>query len=217
VFIPVAEKTGLIVQLGNQILERACEWMARWQRARTTDPPLSLSVNLSARQLQQPEIVEAVSKAMARSGLQPGSLVLELTESVIMQDAEATLTRLRQFKELGVRLALDDFGTGYSSLSYLCRFPVDILKIDRLFVTALRTGGDARRLTEAIMGIVKMLGLDAVAEGIDGKEELAALRRLGCPFGQGYYFAHPLPPEEFEHFLELRHPGLLSAGGRSNS
>jgi EAL domain-containing protein (putative c-di-GMP-specific phosphodiesterase class I) len=107
-------------------------------------------------------------------------------------------------------LALDDFGTGYSSLSYLCRFPVDILKIDRLFVTALRTGGDARRLTEAIMGIVKMLGLDAVAEGIDDIEELTALRRLGCQYGQGFYFAQPIPPEQLDRFLRYGDDRTLS-------
>jgi diguanylate cyclase (GGDEF)-like protein len=199
-FIPLAEETGLIVELGRGVLNQACSWIGTWQRAHADEPLFYVSVNLSARQLQQPELTAEVERALA-GGMAPGCLVLELTESVLMQDTETTLSRLHELKSLGVRLALDDFGTGYSSLSYLRRFPVDLLKIDRSFVSGLEPRNDLQRLVAAIVALGGTLGLESVAEGIEELEELEALRTVGCRFGQGFYFAKPMPVSDLERYL----------------
>jgi diguanylate cyclase (GGDEF)-like protein len=199
-FIPLAEATGLISALGRQILVRACEWAGAWRKAKPASN-LYVSVNLSAAQLQDPELPELVQETLRSCSLPPGSLVLEITESVLMQDTALTSSRLRQLKDLGVRLALDDFGTGYSSLSYLRRFPVDVLKIDRSFVSSLRVGDDLRRLTEAIIALGAALGLECLAEGIEHVEELDLLRHLGCELGQGSYFAWPMPAALLEGYM----------------
>ena len=199
-FIALAEETGLIIDLGRSVLSKACSWIGGWQQAHLDEPLFYMSVNVSARQLQQPELASEVAVALA-GGMAQGCLVLELTESVLMQDTEATLSRLQELKALGVRLALDDFGTGYSSLSYLRRFPVDLLKIDRSFVSGLQPGEDLQRLVEAIVSLGGTLGLESVAEGIEELEELEALRSVGCRFGQGYHFAEPMPVSALESFL----------------
>jgi diguanylate cyclase (GGDEF)-like protein len=199
-FIPLAEETGLIVDLGRSVLNQACSWITSWQRAHADEPLFYLSVNVSARQLQQPELTAEVERALA-GGMAPGCLVLELTESVLMQDTEATLSRLQELKSLGVQLALDDFGTGYSSLSYLRRFPVDLLKIDRSFVSGLTSGNDLQRLVAAIVALGRTLGLESVAEGIEEPEELEALRLVGCHYGQGFHFAKPMPVSALERYL----------------
>jgi EAL domain-containing protein (putative c-di-GMP-specific phosphodiesterase class I) len=199
-FIPLAEATGLISVLGRQILVRACQWAGDWRQAKP-DSRLFVSVNLSAAQLQDPELPDLVRETLQASALPPSALVLEITESVLMQDTALTVSRLRQLKDLGVRLALDDFGTGYSSLSYLRRFPVDVLKIDRSFVSSLRVGDDLRRLTEAIIALGAALGLECLAEGIEHVEELDLLRQLGCELGQGSYFAWPMPPALLEGYM----------------
>jgi diguanylate cyclase (GGDEF)-like protein len=203
-FIPLAETTGLILALGRQILVRSCAWAGQW-RQEHPESSLFVSVNLSAAQLQDPELPDLVRETLAASGLGPGSLVLEITESVLMQDTALTMGQLRKLKELGVRLALDDFGTGYSSLSYLRRFPVDILKIDRTFVSALLVGDDLRRLTEAILALGGALGLQCLAEGIEHVEELELLRELGCEQGQGSYFARPMPAALLEGYMRGHH------------
>ncbi|HTT87459.1 MAG TPA: EAL domain-containing protein [Acidimicrobiales bacterium] len=200
-FIPVAEELGLIVALGRQVLGRACTWMGGWQRRHPDDRALSLSVNISARQLKDPRLATDVAQALMTSLLPPSSLVLEITESVLMQDADGCLPRLRELKDLGIRLAFDDFGTGYSSLSYLRRFPVDLLKIDRSFVSALGTGGDVPLIVQAIIALGDALGLETVAEGLERPDELALLRTVGCRFGQGYYFAKPMSADELERYL----------------
>ncbi|HEX8002147.1 MAG TPA: EAL domain-containing protein [Mycobacteriales bacterium] len=193
-FISVAEESGLIVPVGRWVLTEACRQVARWQRESGT--PLRLSVNISARQLQAPRLAEHVAKTLRATGLRPADLVLEITESMLVDDADRTIAKLHLLRELGVRLAVDDFGTGYSSLNYLRRLPVNILKIDRSFVKGIGTEAELTSLTGAIVGIGRDLGLDTVAEGIEEPEQLAALRAMGCAYGQGYLFARPLPPAE---------------------
>jgi len=199
-FIPLAEETGIIVDLGRRVLQQACSWAGAWREAHPDEPPFYVSVNVSARQLQQPELPTEVALALA-GGTAHGSLVLEITESVLMKDTDATLSRLQEIKSLGVRLALDDFGTGYSSLSYLRRFPVDLLKIDRSFVSGLRAGSDVQRLVEAIVALGETLGIESIAEGVEDLGELTALRSVGCRVGQGFLFAKPMPIGELESYL----------------
>jgi EAL domain-containing protein (putative c-di-GMP-specific phosphodiesterase class I) len=165
------------------------------------DRTLTLSINLSGRQLQHPEVVADVANALRGSDLPPNSLVLEMTESVLMDDNETVLTILRQLKELGVRLAIDDFGTGYSSLSYLHRFPVDILKIDRSFVERLSRMSDDAELARTVVRLGQSLQLVTVAEGVEDHAQFLALRRMGCDIGQGFYFGRPMEPEQLERLL----------------
>jgi diguanylate cyclase (GGDEF)-like protein len=200
-FIGLAEETGLIVPLGRWILREACRQNRRWQTDAPNEPPLSVSVNLSARQIQEPGIVAEVAAVLAETGLAPASLVLEITESAMMQDTDDALHTLQALKALGVRLALDDFGTGYSSLSYLHRFPFDILKIDRSFVEGLDRESVSGCLAGTIVRMGQSLGLSIVAEGIEHAEQADALRLLDCDYGQGYYFARPLPPEAMTALL----------------
>jgi diguanylate cyclase (GGDEF)-like protein/PAS domain S-box-containing protein len=202
-FIPVAEETGLIIRLGRWVLEQACSQARAWDEETST--PLSMSVNVSARQVQAPGFVDEVAQVLATTGLAPARLTLELTESVLMQDVEQTASTLDALKGLGVRLAIDDFGTGYSSLTYLDRFPIDELKIDRSFVATMTTGPDQSALVRSILRLGETLHLDTVAEGIEQADQLAELKTLGAGLGQGYYFAEPLTPDALSAFL---------AGGR---
>jgi EAL domain-containing protein (putative c-di-GMP-specific phosphodiesterase class I) len=179
------------------VLREACRQAAEWQRASSQrDKPLTLSINLSGRQLQFPEVVDDVAQALEESGLPPESLVLEMTESVLMDDSETVLDILRRLKALGARLAIDDFGTGYSSLSYLHRFPVDILKIDRSFVERLSHASDNAELARTIVRLGQSLQLQTVAEGVEDSTQFLTLRRMGCDIGQGYYFGRPMESDE---------------------
>ena len=191
-FITLSEETGLIVPIGMWVLEEACRQVHAWQSAYESDPPLVLSVNLSARQFQQPSLVPDIAWLLQQTGLRPDCLKLEITESVVMHDAPATLARLYALKDLGVQLAIDDFGTGYSSLSYLKRFPIDVLKIDQGFVRGLGGDADDTAIVRAIITVAKNLNLSVTAEGIETAEQVSLLRELGCDRGQGYYFARPL-------------------------
>jgi diguanylate cyclase (GGDEF)-like protein len=190
VFIPVAEECGVIVPLGRWVLREACRQAVAWQGK--PGGPITMSVNLSARQVQHPSLVADVGAALIDSGLPPHLLTLEITETVLMQDVEATLTTLTTLKALGLRLAIDDFGTGYSSLSYLRRFPVDILKIDRSFVATLDSSDTEAALVRSILSLGETLELETVAEGIEHAAQLRELRALGARLGQGYFFARPL-------------------------
>ncbi|MEA2548971.1 MAG: hypothetical protein QOE42_1569, partial [Chloroflexota bacterium] len=189
-FIPVAEETGVILPLGRWVLERACAQAAAWNAI--SPQPITMSVNVSGRQLQHPGFAAEVAGVLASTGLAPQLLTLELTESVLMQDAEAATAVLVELKGLGVRLAIDDFGTGYSSLNYLRRFPIDELKIDRSFVASLDDGPTQSAVVLSILRLSETLHLETVAEGIEESSQLAALRELGADFGQGYLFARPL-------------------------
>ncbi|HXY84760.1 MAG TPA: EAL domain-containing protein [Gaiellaceae bacterium] len=198
-FIPLAEETGLIVQMGQWVLESACkEGVLLHERFPRTDP-LTISVNLSVRQLQSETLISDVRNALESTGLPPAALVLEITESLMLGDTDFALQQLSELKSLGIRLAMDDFGTGYSSLSYLSRFPVDILKMDRAFVGA----GENEALTSAIIALGASLSLDVVAEGIELPEQAASLLDLGCELGQGFLFAKPMNSKALFEFLAL--------------
>jgi predicted signal transduction protein with EAL and GGDEF domain len=188
-FIPIAEESGRIVEIGRRVLVAACTRMREWSDSVSAGSGLRVAVNVSGRHLQQGNLVADVRHALEVSGLDPGSLVIELTESTIMQNTEANLERFRELKALGVRLAIDDFGMGYSSLSYLHRFPIDILKIDRAFVSRLTEQDGGPELARAVVMLGTTLGLETVAEGIENENQAAALLDLGCVAGQGFLFA----------------------------
>jgi EAL domain-containing protein (putative c-di-GMP-specific phosphodiesterase class I) len=193
-FIPLAEETGLIVPVGKWVLETACRQAAKWRAGRTgpTDTPLFVSVNLSARQFMQADLLEDVAAILAETGIEAGALELEITESVLMDQSEAGIRTLRRLRALGVRLVLDDFGTGYSSLSYLKHLPLDLIKIDRSFVAGIDEIAD-RSIVEAVVALAHGLGIGVVAEGIETERQAARLHKLGCDLGQGYLFSRPVP------------------------
>jgi EAL domain-containing protein (putative c-di-GMP-specific phosphodiesterase class I) len=193
---PLAEETGLILPMGE-----ACRQARSWQAPRTTATPLVVSVNLSARQFQQPNLVEQVRDALQETGLDPAVLWLEITESAVMQDVEGGIHTLEALKALGVGLAIDDFGTGYSSLSYLRRFPVDTIKVDRSFVRCLETDHVTVAIVQATVSLAHALGMDVTAEGIETAGQLACVQPLHCDRGQGYYFAHAMPADELTAIL----------------
>ncbi len=200
-FIDLAEQSGLILSIGAWVLRRACEQAQVWRR--TFDPGLSMSVNVSARQLQHPELVSEVATALQESGLDPSGLVLEITESATVSDTEAAIARLEELKVLGVGLAIDDFGTGYSSLSYLRRFPVDQLKVDRSFVDGLVTSAQDRAIVASVINLGHALGIQVVAEGVETIDQLEQLGELGCDLAQGFNWDQPAMPEIIGAWLTL--------------
>jgi diguanylate cyclase (GGDEF)-like protein len=195
-FIPLAEETGLIIPIGRWVLHQACRKAV--ELSAKLEDPLRISVNLSVKQLQSETVVDDVRGALEASGIDPSSLVLEVTETVMLADADNAVERLHALKALGVSIAMDDFGTGYSSLSYLSRLPVDILKMDRSFL-----GSDIHEdgLAAAIMAIGERMGLEVVAEGIEEPEQIEALQNLGFELGQGFYFGHPMPDASLDEHL----------------
>jgi diguanylate cyclase (GGDEF)-like protein/PAS domain S-box-containing protein len=199
-FIPLAEETGLIIPIGRWVLEQACRQAADLHARSDRNPPLTVSVNLSVKQLQSESIVDDVRDALVSSGLEPSSLVLEITESVMMADTDLAVERLNALKGLGILLAMDDFGTGYSSLSYLSRFPVDILKMDRAFLTREH---EESGLAGAIIAMGNSLNLEVVAEGIEFPEQIGSLRDLGCELGQGFFFAKPMSRDDLVKYLDF--------------
>ncbi|MGH8975169.1 MAG: putative bifunctional diguanylate cyclase/phosphodiesterase, partial [Acidimicrobiia bacterium] len=205
-FIPLAEETGLICELGRQILVGACTQARLWQRQRPQDPPLTVSVNLSPRQLQADDLISHVTEALEISELDPSTLVLEITEGAMMHDTDAIIARLQGLKALGVKLAVDDFGTGYSSLSYLQRFPIDILKVDRTFIGMIETDDNKSSLVEAIVSLARTMKLAAVAEGVETSTQVEMLRRVGCDLAQGFYLAPPMDAGDMDDVLRTGLP-----------
>jgi diguanylate cyclase (GGDEF)-like protein/PAS domain S-box-containing protein len=208
-FIPLAEETGLIVPIGAWVLEHAVAEAMRLRRLAGNDAP-PISVNVSARQLQRPELVDEVGEVLRRTGLPPDRLILEITETSLMNDLDLAVIRLQQLKSLGIRLAIDDFGTGYSSLNYIRKFPVDILKVDRSFIRDLGKPGEVANLTRTIMELGSILNMVPVAEGIEHDDQLEELRRLGCPLGQGFLFMKPVDARGIEAAI-LNKPTRLGA------
>jgi EAL domain-containing protein (putative c-di-GMP-specific phosphodiesterase class I)/ActR/RegA family two-component response regulator len=205
-FIPVAEETGLIIQLGATVLREACRQVAAWQREIPGLGQLGLAVNLSARELLNPGIVEQVREAVDSCGLEPSLLCLEITESVLLDDAESCARSLQALNALGVRIAVDDFGTGYSSLTYLKRLDVDTLKIDQSFVAGLggATATHDRAIVAGVIDLAHAFGLTTVAEGVESAEQVEHLGALGCRLAQGYHFCRPLPPEGAAAWMRAR-------------
>ena len=195
-FIPVAEETGLIHKIGRWILREACDQMARWIRESGASDELSMSVNLSGRQLTEPDLVAMTVRILEETGLAPSRLRLEITESAVIQDPETAIERLSELRALGVGIGIDDFGTGYSSLSYLHRLPLTVLKIDRTFVWAMGPNARETKICHTIVTLAKDLGLTVVAEGIETEEQRQRLQNLHCEYGQGYLFAKPLPAQQ---------------------
>ena len=201
-FLPLAEETGLIIPIGRWVLKEACRQAKEWQRHYSTEQPLALYVNVSARQFDDPDLVGLVAEVLRETGLEASSLVLEITEHTAMGDAPSTLAKLHALKKLGLKLAIDDFGKGYSSLSYLKHFPVDIVKIDRSIVAGLGQEEVDSAIMSATVTLAHALGLEVIAEGTETEEAAAELRVLGCDFGQGYYWSSPAPARVMTEILE---------------
>lgn len=195
-FIQVTEDTGLIIFLGMWVLREACETLARWHAEFPRTVPLTMSINLSARQFSQTDLVQQVRRIIDDTGVNPASITLEITESVTLGSAEHAICVMSQLRKIGVRFSIDDFGRGYSSLSYLHRLPLDSLKIDRTFIAAIDEGGESLAIVRTIMRLAKDLGIDVVAEGTETRQQLDHLQALDCEFGQGYYFSRPLDAEK---------------------
>ncbi|MDX2097697.1 MAG: EAL domain-containing protein [Leptolyngbyaceae cyanobacterium bins.59] len=200
-FIPLAEETGLIVPLGQWVLQQSCQKLYQLQQQLKSHAPRTVSVNLSAKQFVQPNLVGQVKKILEESQLAPDCLRLEITESAIMQNPGAAARSLRDLKDLGVQLSLDDFGTGYSSLAYLHRFPIDLVKIDRSFISQIDQDAEQLVIVRAIVSLAWNLGMEVVAEGVETAQQLAQLRLLQCEYGQGFFFSRPIPGQELATLL----------------
>jgi diguanylate cyclase (GGDEF)-like protein/PAS domain S-box-containing protein len=200
-FIPVAEETGIILGLGRWILHEACRQMVLWKEQFQSGAPGTMSVNLSARQFAQPDLVSQLAQVLEETGLDARQLKLEMTESLVMQNVETASEMLKQMKALGVLLSIDDFGTGYSSLSYLSRFPIDTLKVDGSFVGRIGEDKENLEIVRTIITLAHNLKMNVIAEGVETVEQLGRLRDLGCEYGQGYYFSRPISAAEAGHLI----------------
>jgi diguanylate cyclase len=201
-FIPLADETGLIIEIGEWVLHQACMQAKSWHDLGLY--PMTVSVNVSAVQLGQPQLLNQVADVLSKTGLDPACLELEITESVVMQDAEASINILRALKEMGIKISVDDFGTGYSSLSYLKRLPIDILKIDRSFTRDIDMDSDSTAIVTAIVALARSLKLSVLAEGVESAEQLNFLRKEKCDRVQGYFYSRPVNPEALLHLLAQR-------------
>ncbi|MBD2155632.1 EAL domain-containing protein [Leptolyngbya sp. FACHB-16] len=200
-FIPLAEETGLIIDIGQWVLREACQQLRNWQKQFPFNPPLTVSVNLSAYQLAQTDLLEQVQQILQETELDPHSLKLEITESAIMAKPEKAISTLQKLKKLGIQILVDDFGTGYSSLAYLYQFPIDTLKIDRSFITRMDQDFEQIEIVKTIMQLAWNLGMTVIAEGVETKQQVGQLKLLGCDFGQGYLFSKPIDREAAESLV----------------
>lgn len=205
-FIPIAEETGLILPMGEWILMEACRQLSEWQKKYPQYRRLSMSVNISSRQFSQRGTIDLLKDVLEKTGLNPALLKLEITETAIMENTETAMDILLTLKKMGVQLSVDDFGTGYSSLGYLYRFPMDVLKIDRSFISRVDTDGEKLELVRTIITLAWNLGMDVIAEGVETTKQLAQLKMLKCEYGQGYLFSKPMSAEHTEKFLLLPNP-----------
>jgi diguanylate cyclase (GGDEF)-like protein len=204
-FIPLAEETGDIVPIGKWVLHTACQQARKWYDMGYEE--LYVAVNLSTRQFKEPDLVDTVEQVLETTGLPQECLKLEITEGGIMENPEQVIAKMKLLRAKGIRFSIDDFGTGYSSLSYLKRFPIDILKIDRSFVTDSPTNKDDQEIIKTIISMARNLNMDTVAEGVETEEQLDFLARQGCHMMQGYYFGRPMPADKFEDMLHTRDTG----------
>jgi Amt family ammonium transporter len=220
-FIPLAEENGLIVPVGRWVLQEAVGQLMAWDGRHESARSLSVSVNVSTVQLTAPTLIPDVQRVINDSGIAPGRLVLEITEGSLANETERVIEVLDELRHLGVQIAIDDFGTGYASLSHLQRLPVDILKVDKSFVTALSEGGKSRELLQAILGVGRALSLAVVAEGIEAQTQMTTLQEMGCEMAQGFLVGKPSPAEVAESLLggasmhgpQTVYPGFLSRVG----
>lgn len=203
-FIPVSEETGLIIPMTIWILRESCRQLVKWQQLNPLNALLMISVNLSGKHFARPDLVEQVKQILEETNINPKCVKLELTESAVMDNAETAIEMLKQLRALGVQLSIDDFGTGYSSLSYLHRFPIDMLKVDRSFVSTMEEGTENGEIVRTIISLAKTLKLSVVAEGIESIHQLHQLRVLGCEYGQGFLFSRPIPNHEIDKILDDR-------------
>jgi EAL domain-containing protein (putative c-di-GMP-specific phosphodiesterase class I) len=211
-FVPIAEQSNLVIELGEYVLRRVCLQLSEWQRERV--PLVPVSVNISVRQLEKTPLASVVAGLAQQFGIDPSLLHFEITESAAMQNSQQQLGSLQALRNLGSRILIDDFGTGYSSLSYLKHLPIDTLKIDRAFVRDMVADGNDAAIVRAIVAVAKSLGMALVAEGIESHEQLDCLRELGCECGQGFFFSPPVPPEACRSILwQLRgaRPAMVEA------
>lgn len=200
-FIPLAEETGLIIPLGLEVLRQACRQTAAWQQQFPSDRPYTISVNLSPKQLKQTDLVEQIRDILEETALPPHCLRLEVTESLVMKNAEFAAQVMHRLKHVGLQLSLDDFGTGYSSLSHLHRFPFELLKVDKSFVMRLGEDRESEKIVKTILMLASELGMAVVAEGVETKAQAAQLHALNCDYGQGYLYSKPLPADAIEPLL----------------
>ncbi|MBW4441378.1 MAG: EAL domain-containing protein [Plectolyngbya sp. WJT66-NPBG17] len=217
-FVPIAEETGLIIPLGQWVLREACRQLKQWQDEFASEPPLSISVNLSSRQFSQPSLINQIRQILTDTGVDAHCLKLEITESAIMENTESAMDMLLQLKAMGIQLSVDDFGTGYSSLGYLYRFPMDVLKIDQSFVSRVDVDGEKLELVRTIITLAWNLGMDVVAEGVETTKQLAQLKALKCEYAQGYLFSKPLTRTDAAKLIPKSYPFLhLTRISPSNS
>jgi diguanylate cyclase (GGDEF)-like protein/PAS domain S-box-containing protein len=208
-FVPVAEESGLVVPMGELVLEEACRQAAEWQRRFPRTPPLAMSVNLSGRQLRRPDLPKTIEQALESSELSASSLGLDITETVYISALDANTAALDRLRALGIRVSLDDFGSGYSSLSYLKRLPVDILKIDKSFTKGLGMEIEDTAIVQAVVDLAHILGMEVVGEGVEIEEQETLLKEMGCDFAQGFFFSGPLPPEAASEFLDFTYRSIV--------
>jgi len=213
-FVPLLESSGLIVAVGAWVLDEACRQGALWH---AMGHRFSVAVNVSIRQIELERIVTDVRAALDDSGFDPASLILELTETALMHDVEPTILRLLQLRAIGLRLAVDDFGTGYSSLSYLRRFPVDVLKIDRSFISGMANSTESAAIVHALVGLGQTLGLETIAEGVEDDEQRLLLKRENVDTGQGFLFARPLSADAVERLARHLNSTLAMSDAKATA
>jgi EAL domain-containing protein (putative c-di-GMP-specific phosphodiesterase class I) len=204
-FIPMAEETGLILPLGRYVLDKACQQVRSIRERLSVDVPIS--INLSPRQFQDSGLLSQVSAALHATGLPPELLIFEITESMVMDDISGAREVMKNLNRLGARMAIDDFGTGHSSLAYLKQFPVDEVKVDRIFVQGVAESPVDSAIVRAVIDLANAMGISSVAEGVETKDQVAELRNLGCEVGQGFYFSQPLRAAEFDELLARHFAG----------
>lgn len=212
-FIPIAEETGFIVELGNWVLQQACRQLKDWQSNYSTQSPLFMSVNVSTTQFSDPGLIGDVLECLEQTGIDPNCLKLEITESAIMRNPDSAVSILRELRKLGVHISLDDFGTGYSSLSYLQNFPIDTLKIDRSFIERLEGSTQSQEIVRTIIALAHSLGMNVTAEGIEKRAQHSKLNEIACETGQGYLYSQPIPHMSVDHLLRENEENLVR--GRS--
>jgi EAL domain-containing protein (putative c-di-GMP-specific phosphodiesterase class I) len=200
-FVPMAEESGLVIPMGEQVLRTACFWGKEWQDKHPRTPPLVMSVNLSTRQLSRPDLAETIEGILKETGLEGSYLTFDVTETIYVRALAGNTATLDRLRDLGARISIDDFGVGYSSLAYLKRLPADALKIDRSFVKGLGEDVEDTAIANMIVELAHTLGLEVIAEGVETEEQARLLSEMGCDLAQGYHFARPLPPEDIPAVL----------------